>query len=129
MPSSLPPETRAFLAENAARREIWHVRIEIVQTAVILTLVGVVAWLGVRTPDPIVIRVDDVGRADAVAYEETGWSGLTDDVRRRVYRYTLAKFVTQYFNRIRSTAVREHPEALLFLTRDLAQQLQPAAVE
>ena len=78
---------------------------------------------------PLVIRIDDVGRAEAVAYDATRYQPQPPELR-----YFLTQFIVKHFSRIRSTVQREYPDSLLFLDPALAdatiaQNDQSRAVE
>ncbi|MEQ1574289.1 MAG: VirB8/TrbF family protein [Vicinamibacterales bacterium] len=64
---------------------------------------------------PLVIRIDDVGRAEAVQYDATTYRPQAPELR-----YFLTQFVVKHFTRLRSTVQREYPESLLFLEPALA---------
>ncbi len=64
---------------------------------------------------PLVIRIDDVGRAEAVAYDATSYVPQPPELR-----YFLTQFVVKHFSRIRATVQREYPDSLLFLEPTLA---------
>lgn len=64
---------------------------------------------------PLVIRIDEVGRAEAVQYDATGYRPQPPELR-----YFLTQFVVKHFGRLRSTVQREYPESLLFLEPALA---------
>src|SRR6185503_5686931 len=51
---------------------------------------------------PLVIRIDDVGRAEAVQYDATRYQPQPPELR-----YFLTQFVVKHFSRIRSTLQRE----------------------
>jgi type IV secretory pathway TrbF-like protein len=59
---------------------------------------------------PLVIRVDEVGRAEAVQYDATRYQPQAPELR-----YFLTQFVVKHFSRIRATVQREYPDSLLFL--------------
>jgi type IV secretory pathway TrbF-like protein len=65
---------------------------------------------------PLVIRIDDVGRAEAVAYDTTRYQPQPHELR-----YFLTQFVVKHFSRIRATVQREYPDSLFFLEPALAQ--------
>jgi type IV secretion system protein VirB5 len=65
---------------------------------------------------PLVIRIDDVGRAEAVQYDATAYRPQPPELR-----YFLTQFVVKHFSRIRSTVQREYPDSLLFLEPTLAE--------
>jgi type IV secretion system protein VirB5 len=64
---------------------------------------------------PLVIRIDEVGRAEAVQYD-----ALTYQPRPPELRYFLTQFVVKHFSRIRATIQREYPDSLFFLEPALA---------
>ena len=64
---------------------------------------------------PLVVRIDDVGRAEAVQYDATGYEPQAPELR-----YFLTQFIVKYFSRIRATVQREYPDSLLFLDPALA---------
>lgn len=64
---------------------------------------------------PLVIRIDDVGRAEAVEYDATRYQPQPPELR-----YFLTQFIVKHFSRIRATVQREYPDSLLFLDLALA---------
>lgn len=64
---------------------------------------------------PLVIRIDEVGRAEAVQYDATGYTPQPPELR-----YFLSQFVIKHFSRIRATVQREYPDSLFFLEPALA---------
>ncbi len=64
---------------------------------------------------PLVIRIDDVGRAEAVAYDATRYQPQPPELR-----YFLTQFIVKHFSRVRATVQREYPDSLLFLEPALA---------
>ena len=64
---------------------------------------------------PLVIRIDEVGRAEAVQYDATRYQPQAPELR-----YFLTQFVVKHFSRIRSTVQREYPDSLFFLEPVLA---------
>ena len=64
---------------------------------------------------PLVVRIDGVGRAEAVAYDATAYRPQPPELR-----YFLTQFVVKHFSRIRATVQREYPDSLLFLEPRLA---------
>src|SRR6478672_12771264 len=78
---------------------------------------------------PLVIRIDDVGRAEAVQYDATSYQPQPPELR-----YFLTQFIVKHFSRLRATVQREYPESLLFLEPGLAdatiaQNEQSRAIE
>jgi type IV secretion system protein VirB5 len=64
---------------------------------------------------PLVIRIDDVGRAEAVQYDATRYQPQAPELR-----YFLTQFIVKHFSRIRATIQREYPDSLFFLDPPLA---------
>src|SRR3954467_13163164 len=64
---------------------------------------------------PLIIRIDDVGRAEAVQYDATAYHPQAPELR-----YFLTQFVVKHFSRIRSTIQREYPDSLFFPEPTLA---------
>ena len=64
---------------------------------------------------PLVIRIDDVGRAEAVQYDATGYQPQAPELR-----YFLTQFIVKHFSRLRATVQREYPDSLFFLEPALA---------
>ena len=64
---------------------------------------------------PLVIRIDGVGRAEAVEYDATRYQPQPPELR-----YFLTQFTVKHFSRIRATIQREYPDSLLFLEPALA---------
>jgi type IV secretion system protein VirB5 len=84
---------------------------------VALALVGLNVHTASRFSDvkPVVIRIDEVGRAEAVRYDTTGYTPQAPELR-----YFLTQFVVKHFSRIRSTVQREYSDSLFFLEPALA---------
>src|SRR3954451_11225353 len=64
---------------------------------------------------PLVIRIDDVGRAEAVQYDAAGYQPQAPEMR-----YFLTQFIVKHFSRLRATVQREYPDSLFFLDGALA---------
>jgi type IV secretory pathway TrbF-like protein len=67
------------------------------------------------TVRPLVVRIDDVGRAEAVQYDAASYQPQAPELR-----YFLTQFVVKHFSRIRATVQREYPDSLFFLDPALA---------
>jgi type IV secretory pathway TrbF-like protein len=59
---------------------------------------------------PLVVRIDAVGRAEAVQYDAS-----TYHVEAPELRYFLTQFVVKHFSRLRATVQREYTDSLFFL--------------
>lgn len=85
----------------------------------LLIVVGLVA-LNVRTQTqyahlkPLVIRIDAVGRAEAVQYDAATYRPQPQELR-----YFLTQFVVKHHSRLRATLQRDYPESLFFLEPSL----------
>ena len=68
---------------------------------------------------PLVIRIDDVGRAQAVQYDDPTYrpQGQAPELK-----YFLTQFVTKHFARIRGTVKQQYAESLFFLDAGLAEK-------
>jgi type IV secretion system protein VirB5 len=64
---------------------------------------------------PLVVRIDDVGRAEAVQYDDSSYQPKPPELR-----YFLTQFAVKHFSRIRATVQREYPDSLFFLDPALA---------
>src|SRR5882724_1002867 len=68
------------------------------------------------TVKPLIIRIDDVGRAEAVQYDSASYHPQAPELR-----CFLTQFIVKHFSRIRSTVQREYPDSLFFLDPPLAE--------
>jgi type IV secretory pathway TrbF-like protein len=78
---------------------------------------------------PLVVRIDEVGRAEAVQYDASSYRPQAPELR-----YFLTQFVVKHFSRIKATVQREYPDSLFFLDNALsdatiAQNDQSRAIE
>jgi type IV secretion system protein VirB5 len=64
---------------------------------------------------PLVVRIDEVGRAEAVAYDASTYRPQAPELR-----YFLTRFVAMHFSRLRATIQRDFPDSLFFLDPGLA---------
>lgn len=67
---------------------------------------------------PLVVRIDAVGRAEAVAYDGFGYSPQEAEIK-----YFLIRFVEQHYGRVRATLQKNYARSLYFLDRPLADAL------
>ena len=88
--------------------------------------IAVVRLSSVEPPRPIVVRVDEVGRAEALAYETVEAQA---DPRDPTTKYFLNRFLHDHFGRRRATAQQYWPRSLRFLTIDLANAAFTASNE
>jgi type IV secretory pathway TrbF-like protein len=68
-----------------------------------------------RNFKPLIIRINDVGRAEAVSYDS-----LTYQPRDAEVKYFLIQFVTRYYGRVRATVRESFARSLYFLDGRLA---------
>jgi type IV secretion system protein VirB5 len=119
--AALPP------IEHAARQEYEYYGSTLTtNTALkitVLILSGVIAVLAfavIRTAKaaanvkPLVIRVNEVGRADAVAYQDFAYKPQAPEIR-----YFLTQFVVGYYSRNHKTVGQQYVNSLYFLDRSL----------
>ena len=116
--------------------EIWgetihsnrHLRVFTIVLGVLLLCVTIVVvrLSSVEPPRPIVVRVDEVGRAEALAYETVEAQA---DPRDPTTKYFLNRFLHDHFGRRRPTAQQYWPRSLRFLSTDLANAAFTASNE
>jgi type IV secretion system protein VirB5 len=118
-PKSLESAKRQFV-ELYGSALVMNTYLKIAVVLLALVALGLVA-LNLRTVatyanvKPLVVRIDDVGRAEAVQYDATAYQPQAPELR-----YFLTQFVVKHFSRIRSTVQREYPDSLFFLEPALA---------
>jgi type IV secretory pathway TrbF-like protein len=119
--ASLPP------IEVAARQEYEYYGSTLTTNTALkvalLVALGVIALLGVdhvrmarnaANPQRIVIRINDVGRAEAVAYSNFVYQPQAPEIR-----YFLSQFVIGYYGRNHKTVREQYVNSLYFLDRQL----------
>ena len=84
---------------------------------VLLLIVVVIRVVSVEPPRPIVVRVDEVGRAEAVAYE---LMEAQADPLDPTTKYFLNRFIHDFYSRRRATVQENWSRSLRFLTTELA---------
>lgn len=67
---------------------------------------------------PLVVRIDDVGRAQAVAYDLMTYRPVGQAPE---LKYFLVQFVTKHYGRMRATVKAQYAESLFFLEASLAE--------
>lgn len=85
---------------------------------VLLLLMIVFRLSSIDAPKPIVIRVDDVGRAEALAYEAVEAAPTPTDPTTK---YFLHQFLSDFYGRESATAATAWPRALRFLQPALSR--------
>ena len=86
---------------------------------VLLLVVIIIRLSAVELPKPIVGRVDEVGRAEALAYETVEAQA---DPLDPTTKYFLNRFIDDYYSRRSATVEQAWPRALHFLTSTLANE-------
>ncbi len=101
---------------------VMNTYLKIALLCVSLVAVGLLL-LNVRTQaryanvKPLVIRIDEVGRAEAVHYDALTY---TPHGQAPELKYFLVQFVTKHFARMRATVKQQYAESLYFLDAPLA---------
>jgi type IV secretory pathway TrbF-like protein len=121
MSAPLPPIEQAVLEEYEYYGSTLTTNTAL--KAIVLLLAGVIALLGfalLRATNaalhvrPLVIRVNEVGRADALAYQDFTYKPQAPEIR-----YFLTQFTVDYYSRNHKTVAQRYVEALYFLVRPL----------
>lgn len=118
-PKTLAGAQRQFV-EIYGSALVMNTYLRIALAVLSLVCLGLVA-LNFRTQSvasatkPLVVRIDEVGRAEAVQYDASSYRPQAPELR-----YFLTQFVVKHFSRIRSTVQREYPDSLFFLDGTLA---------
>ena len=123
-PYQLPPieDARRQYVELFGSALVLNTYLKVALLAVSLVAAGLV-WLNLRTQaqaahlKPLVIRIDDVGRAQAVQYDTLTYrpEGPAPELK-----YFLTQFVIKHFGRMRATVTERYAESLFFLDAALA---------
>ena len=85
--------------------------------ALLLVIIVVIRIVSVDPPRPIVVRVDEVGRAEAVAYEAMEAEANPLDPTTK---YFLNRFIYDFYSRRRATVEEHWSRSLRFLSTELA---------
>jgi type IV secretory pathway TrbF-like protein len=118
-PKTLESAKRQFM-ELYGSALVMNTYLKIALVLVSLVALGLVA-LNFRTASkyanvkPLVIRIDSVGRAEALAYDATAYKPQGPELR-----YFLTRFVALHFSRLRATIQRDYPDSLFLLDPTLA---------
>jgi len=117
-PKTLENARRQFV-ELYGSALVLNTYLKIALVLVSLVAIGLLA-LNFRTQaryasvKPLVIRIDEVGRAEAVAYDAATYKPQTPELR-----YFLTRFVVTHFSRLRAAVQRDYPDSLFFLEASL----------
>ena len=85
----------------------------------LLLVVIIIRLSSVEAPRPIVVRVDEVGRAEALSYETVEAQA---DPLDPTTKYFLNRFIDDYYSRRRATVEQAWARSLRFLTTGLANE-------
>jgi type IV secretion system protein VirB5 len=83
-------------------------------------VIGILSWNTVRLSrvaanvKPLIIRINEVGRAEAIAYQDFAYKPQAPEIR-----YFLTTFVTGYYSRNHKTVAQQYVNSLYFLDRSL----------
>jgi type IV secretion system protein VirB5 len=123
-PYELPPleDAKRQYVELFGSALVMNTYLKIALLCVSLVALGLLA-LNVRTQaradhlKPLVIRIDDIGRAQAVQYDTLTYQpqGQAPELK-----YFLTQFVTTHFARMRATVQERYAESLYFLDAAMA---------
>lgn len=124
-PYQLPPleDAKRQYVELFGSALVMNTYLKIALLCVSLVAIGLVA-LNFQTQSkyehvkPLVIRIDDVGRAQAVQYDDLTYKPMGQAPE---LKYFLIQFVTKHFGRMRATVKQQYAESLYFLDGDLAE--------
>ena len=107
--------------------EIWgeaihsnrHLRVISVGLGLVALLLVIVIFriVSVEPPRPIIVRVDEIGRAEAIAYEAME---ARADPLDPTTKYFLNRFIHDFYSRRRATVQEHWSRSLRFLTTELA---------
>jgi len=122
----MPPPTKDY---NAAKRQfvelygslaVMNTYLKIALVCLSLVCVGLI-WLNLKSYQaflnvkPIVIRIDQLGRAEAISYGSLEYHPQEAEIR-----YFLIQFVQQHYGRMRATVKENYTRSLYFLDGRLA---------
>jgi type IV secretory pathway TrbF-like protein len=89
--------------------------------ALALALLNVKTYAAFHQLKPLVIRIDSLGRAEAVTYGSLDYHPQEAEIK-----YFLVQFVQQHYGRMRATIREYYPRSLYFLDGRLADALMEA---
>jgi type IV secretion system protein VirB5 len=121
----LPPleDAKRRYVELYGSALVLNTYLKIALLCVSLVAVGLVV-LNMRTQrridtlKPLVVRIDDIGRAQAVQYDALTYKPLGQAPE---LKYFLIQFVTKHYGRIRATVKQQYAESFYFLDAALAE--------
>jgi type IV secretory pathway TrbF-like protein len=122
----IPPAAKDFRAAKEQYLELYgstavmNTYLKIALLCVSLTCVGLIL-LNIKTYDafhhlkPLVIRINELGRAEAISYGSLEYHPQESEIK-----YFLIQFVQQYYGRMRATVRESYTRSLYFLDARLA---------
>ena len=131
-PVTIPPpgfeygEARRRYVEAFGSTQVMNTYLKLALLALSAVAVGLTA-LAVNTQrvyghvKPLVIRIDEVGRATAVSYDRLTYTPQAPELR-----YFLTQFVVKHYSRIRATVKQQYAESLYFLDGRVADATMQA---
>ena len=131
-PVTIPPpgfeygEARRRYVEAFGSTQVMNTYLKLALLALSAVTVGLTA-LAVNTQriyghvKPLVIRIDEVGRATAVSYDRLTYTPQAPELR-----YFLTQFVVKHYSRIRATVKQQYAESLYFLDGRVADATMQA---
>ncbi|MFN8579405.1 MAG: VirB8/TrbF family protein [Gemmatimonadaceae bacterium] len=134
-PPTLPPagfeygEARRRYIEAFGSTQVMNTYLKLAVLGLTLVAVALVG-LTIHTQrtyahvKPLVIRIDDVGRATAVNYDHLTYTPQAPELR-----YFLTQFVVKHYSRMRATVKQEYGESLYFLDGRLADATMQASAK
>jgi len=131
-PVTIPPpgfeygEARRRYVEAFGSTQVMNTYLKLALLALSAVAVGLTA-LAVNTQrvyghvKPLVIRIDEIGRATAVSYDRLTYTPQAPELR-----YFLTQFVVKHYSRIRATVKQQYAESLYFLDGRVADATMQA---
>lgn len=119
-------DARRQYLERYGSTLVMNTYLKIALLCLVLVALGLIA-LNLRTQRtfehfrPLVIRIDDVGRATAVSYASLEYTPQAPELK-----YFLIQFVTRHYSRMRATVRQQYAESLYFLDGRLADATMEA---
>src|ERR1700730_8925453 len=98
-----------------------YLQMAVCALSLVTIVLMVLTWQAHRTlrqVKPLVIRIDDVGRATAVSEASLAYTPQAPELR-----YFLTQFVVKHYSRMRATVRQQYAESLFFLDGRLADAI------
>ena len=114
----------AFGSTVAMNRYLKVAVLGLTVVAIALVILALATQQAARHVKPLVIRIDDVGRATAVHYDQLTYTPQAPELR-----YFLTQFVTKHYGRMHATVRQSYGESLYFLDGRLADATMQATAK